>query len=255
MQNPLVDMAEWPGLELLDPLTGGHRNPVFLARYRGRSVVVRQSGRPIPTLEWELDLLEHLDSNGVRVPRIVPAADGRRFVGPVLVQEFLPGGPPRTEADWRNVLAVLRDVHALGVGWTQRPGFASARSLLIESVGGDVDLGAMPSDAAALVQAAWLPVLDGALETVVHGDPGGGNVLVAEDGSVGLIDWDEARVDVPAFDLAGPYLELTDLGVRDEAWRDAMVAGLAWEAATCWRAEPVYARRRLAELRTALKSQ
>ncbi len=255
VQNRLVAMAEWPGLELLEPLTGGHRNPVYRARYLGSEVVVRQSGRQLPTLEWELDLLEHLGSNGIRVPRIVPTPDGRRLVGPFLVQEFLPGRPPRTEADWRNVLAVLRDVHALGTGWSQRPAFASARTLLAERAGGDVDLDAMPPDAVADVEAAWLPVLDGANETVVHGDAGGGNVLVADDGSVGLIDWDEARVDVPAFDLAGPYLELTVLGVRDEAWRAAMVAGLAWEAATCWRAEPVYARRRLAELRTALKSQ
>jgi Ser/Thr protein kinase RdoA (MazF antagonist) len=243
-------MAEWPDLELLDQMTGGHRNPVYRGRYQGRDVVVRRSGRPDDSLAWELDLLDHLATNGLRVPRTVPAADGRRHVGPVLVQEFLPGGPPRTEADWRNVLAVLADLHELGQGWPQRPGFASARSLLTEPTGGDVDLDAMPADAAAEVRAAWLPVLDSVPETVIHGDAGGGNILVDDDGTVGLIDWDEARVDVPAFDLARPRLELVELGVKDAAWREAMVASLAWEAATCWRAEPVYARRQLAELRT-----
>ena len=64
---------------------------------------------------------------------------------------------------------------------------------------------------------------------VVHGDAGGMNALVAPDGSCALIDWDEARVDDPLFDVpADPGEER---------------AALAWEVATCWMREPGYAKR------------
>jgi hypothetical protein len=68
-------LAAWSGVELLEPLAGGARNQVFLAR-RGRGrLVVRRSGRPPASLEWELDLLELLRANGVLVPEVVPADD------------------------------------------------------------------------------------------------------------------------------------------------------------------------------------
>ena len=90
-----------------------------------------------------------------------------------------------------------------------------------------------------------MPVLGG-VECAVHGDLGAGNVLVTDD-HVALIDWDESRVDVPAFDYA--HLP-PDVHVPIGGGRSATVtAGVAWEAATCWAAEPEYARRRLDELR------
>jgi Ser/Thr protein kinase RdoA (MazF antagonist) len=86
-------LAAWSGVELLEPLAGGARNQVFLAR-RGRArLVVRRSGRPAASLEWELDLLEHLRANGVLVPEVVPADDGRRQVDGLLLQRFLEGRP------------------------------------------------------------------------------------------------------------------------------------------------------------------
>jgi aminoglycoside phosphotransferase (APT) family kinase protein len=74
---------------------------------------------------------------------------------------------------------------------------------------------------------------------------GTGNVLVA-DAHVTLLDWDEARVDVPWFDFAFvPTAATTPVPVPIDA---VITAGLAWETATCWLLEPDYARRRLAEL-------
>jgi aminoglycoside phosphotransferase (APT) family kinase protein len=136
-------------------------------------------------------------------------------------------------------------VHAITIGWPQRPGFASARQLLTQDRGGDVDLAATPQPVANLIREAWLPVLDGS-ECTVHGDLGAGNILVDDD-RVALIDWDEARVDVPAFDYAHlpPDVPVPVAGRRS----DIVTAGVAWETATCWVAEPDYARRRLAELR------
>ncbi len=135
-------------------------------------------------------MLDHLTVHGLRVPYAVPAADGRRHIGGVTVHPFFPGAPPRCGADWRRVVAVLREVHRLTPGWPQRPGFASANDLMTATTGGDVDLAALPSEAVTRVRAAWRPLPPGP-RCVVHGDFGGGNVLV--DGTtVAIVDWDEA---------------------------------------------------------------
>jgi aminoglycoside phosphotransferase (APT) family kinase protein len=110
--------------------------------------------------------------------------------------------------------------------------------------GGDVRLDAMPPDAVQVVRAAWRPVLTGP-ECVNHGDVGTGNILV--DGAhVALIDWDEARADVPWFDFAflPDHVDVPSPVDR----RTLVTAGVAWEAATCWAPEPEYAARRMAEL-------
>jgi aminoglycoside phosphotransferase (APT) family kinase protein len=119
----------------------------------------------------------------------------------------------------------------------------SARDLLAAEHGGDVDLRAMPASAVAACRAAW-----GALSAesaVVHGDPCAANVRVSGDG-VGLLDWDEARVDHPDLDLADLPSASAELpGARGRVARAAVAA---WEAAAGWQLEPSYARRRLAEL-------
>lgn len=237
-------VAAWPGVELLGALPGGARNQVLLARRGDWRLVVRRSTRSVASLEWELDLLEHLAEHGVGVPRTVPADDGRRHVHGVLVQEFVEGRPPRTDDDWYRVVETLTVVHQLTVGWSQRPGFASARELLVADRGGDVRLDAMPPEAVRAVRRAWQPALTGP-ECAIHGDMGAGNILVA-DARVTLLDWDEARVDVPWFDFA--FLPATTATVVPVPVDAVVTAGLAWETATCWLPEPDYARRRLAEL-------
>ena len=140
------------------------------------------------------------------------------------------------------------------------PGAASAGDLLLATAGADVNLLAMSAETVALVRASWRALLDqvtsgahGLGKCVVHGDLGPGAVLVDEsgDGGVSLIDFDEARVDVPAFDLAGlprPVRKLS--GARAELDDEVVeVAALVWETATCWVIEPDYARRWLQRLR------
>ena len=85
----------------------------------------------------------------------------------------------------------------------------------------------MPPELVAVVRAAW-SALPAAEHCVVHGDAGPGNAIITQDGGCVLIDWDEARVDNPAFDTG-----------YDPAARRAQ---LAWEIATCWVAEPRYAK-------------
>jgi Ser/Thr protein kinase RdoA (MazF antagonist) len=241
-------VAAWAGVELREPLTGGARNQVVRAERGSERLVVRESGRSVAALEWELGVLDFLDMRGIGVPRPVPADDGRRCVDGVLIYRFIDGRPPRDRNDWLRAVAVLAAVHELTAGWPQRPGFASSRQLLTGDHGGDVRLDAMPVEAVEAVRAAWRPVITGA-ECVNHGDVGGGNILVTEAG-IALLDWDESRVDVPWFDFASLPADVeADVPVDAEALR---TAGVAWEAATCWMAEPDYAARRLAELRTRI---
>jgi aminoglycoside phosphotransferase (APT) family kinase protein len=142
------------------------------------------------------------------------------------------------------VVGTLTVVHQITVGWPQRPGFASARELLAADRGGDIRLDRMPTDAVRAVRQAWQPVLTGP-ECAIHGDVGAGNILVS-DARVTLLDWDEARVDVPWFDFA--FLPATLRAPVPVPIDALLTAGVAWETATCWVPEPVYARRRLAEL-------
>jgi Ser/Thr protein kinase RdoA (MazF antagonist) len=180
----------------------------------------------------------------LRVPVMVPALDGRRHVNRVVVQAWLDGAPPGP-ADWPAVAAVLRRLHQVTAAWPQRPGWAASTDLLTAGRGGDVDLTAMPAPAVGACRRAWAP-LAGRPRAVVHGDVGPANIRVSPAG-VGLLDWDEARVDHADLDLAdlpGPDLP----GLPAARLAAARAAVIAWEAAACWRSEPAYARRRLAAL-------
>lgn len=231
-----MDLAPWGSPPLGERLGGGHRNDVYRV---GTDRVARRSRRTTASLEWELDLLEHLGRHGFVVPAVVPAHDGRRHVDGVVVQRWLPGREP-AGADWPPVVAELRRLHELTRGWPPRPDFPGTRELLSVDQGGEVDLGAMPADAVALCRAAWRGLAGP--PTVIHGDPCAANVRVLEDPDdggvrVGLLDWDEARVDDPWLDLA----DIPGLAVPAAA----RAAVDAWEAANAWFMEPPYARERL----------
>ena len=141
------------------------------------------------------------------------------------------GGPPGTEAYWRRVADTLRTLHRLTQGWPQRPGWRSS-----------IDLGAIPPEGVARCRAAWAR-LAGRPTCVVHGDHNPGNVRMTAD-RVGLIDWDEAHVDVPDLDLVLPH---NAAGLDDAAHDVAAQASAAWEAAVCW--DDDYSISRLAQVR------
>jgi Ser/Thr protein kinase RdoA (MazF antagonist) len=234
-------LAAWGRAVVVGPLGGGNRNAVVEVRLDGRRLVARRSARTAPSLDWEIDLLDHLASHGLRVPVAVPSLDGRRHVGGVIVQTWLDGDPPRTD-DWPAVALALRRIHRLTAGWPQRPGFASTIELLTAERGGDVDLSAMPAAAVSACRQAWQE-LAGRPQAVVHGDPGAANIRVTEAG-VGLLDWDEARVDCTDLDVA--ELPVSDL--PSGRLKIARTAATAWEAANGWIIEPAYARGKLAIL-------
>lgn len=240
-------VTAWGQVELEAPLSGGARTPVFRACRGNTELVVRVSGRPVAALDWELDLLETLSGHGVAVPQVLLTDDGRRHDDGVLVQKFIPGTGPRNAADWKRIVATLESIHTITSGWPQRPGFTSARSLLARDIGGDVDLSTMQASDVDLIRRAWHPVLLGT-ECGIHGDLGTANVLITDE-HVALVDWDEARVDVPAFDYAHIPSDIDLPGYSAD--RDELLkAGIAWEAASCWAIEPEYAKRRLDQLRS-----
>lgn len=77
-------------------------------------------------------------------------------------------------------------------------------------------------------------------------DPGPANIRITAAG-VGLLDWDEARVDAVDLDLA----ELPGAELPRQRLDVVRAAATAWEAANGWTVEPSYARRQLALLRTS----
>ncbi|MGB6228645.1 MAG: phosphotransferase [Litorimonas sp.] len=228
----------------LEPLADGVANDVWTVRVDGRRAVARLGTRSDADLQWEADLLCHLDRNGIAVPVPIPALDGRSFVCGLTVMPFLEGEPPMTCADWRRVADALHRVHGVTRDWPQRPGWRSSLDLLHEDAGTKIDLSMMPPDGVARCRAAWARLV-GRKTCVVHGDPNPGNVRITA-GGVALIDWDEARVDVPDLDLVLPH----DVGgLSGRELEIASQASAAWEAAVCW--EDDYARRRLAEVHPA----
>ena len=227
----------------IEPLGGGVANDVWRVRVHGQRAVGRLGGRNDADLAWETGLLQYLDRAGLAVPLPIPTTDGRLFADGLVVMTYVEGGPPETEADWRRVADTLRRLHLITPGWPQRPGWRSSIDLLHAETGTKIDLRAMPPEGVARCRAAWARLI-GRETCVVHGDANNlGNVRISAD-QVGLIDWDEAHVDVPDLDLALPY-NAADLG--GAAHDIAAQASAAWEAAVCWDDEN--AMRRLAEVR------
>jgi Ser/Thr protein kinase RdoA (MazF antagonist) len=227
----------------VEPLAGGVANDVWRVRVNRHLAVGRLGARSDDDLAWETALLQHLDREGLTVPRPIPTADGRLFAEGLVVMTYVEGGPPETRADWRRVANTLRQLHRLTPGWPQRPGWRSSTDLVHAETGTKIDLGAMPAEGVVRCRAAWAR-LTGRETCVVHGNPDNpGNVRMTAD-RVALIDWDESHVDVPDLDLVLPH---NASGLDDSAYDIAAQASAAWEAAVCWDDE--HAVKRLAEVR------
>ncbi|WP_436535317.1 phosphotransferase enzyme family protein [Actinoplanes sp. HUAS TT8] len=235
--------GQWGGdAARVERLSGGVANDVWSVRVDGRLGVGRLGTRSDADLAWETELMVHLDREGLTVPVPIPTADGRLFADGLVVMTHLEGGPPATAKDWRRVAETLRELHRLTRDWPQRPGWRSSTDLLHAETGTRIDLGAMPSEGVARCRAAWAR-LSGGRTCVVHGDTNPGNIRMTAD-RIGLIDWDESRVDMPDLDLVLPG---NAAGLEDGAYDIAAQASAAWEAAVCWDDE--YSAKRLAEVR------
>jgi Ser/Thr protein kinase RdoA (MazF antagonist) len=231
----------------IEPLTGGVGvNELWSVRVNGQLAVARLGKRSDADLQWETDLLRHLDRERMTVPVPIATTDGRYFADGLVVMTYVDGRPPDTEADWRRVADTLRRLHQLTHAWPQRPGWRSSTDLLRAETATRIDLVAMPAEGVRRCRAAWAR-LSGREQCVVHGDPNPGNIRMTAD-RVALIDWDESHVDVPDLDLALPH---NAAGLGDDAYDIAAQGRAAWEAAVCW--DPTgtdqFAVKRLAEVR------
>jgi Ser/Thr protein kinase RdoA (MazF antagonist) len=250
--TPLSEIAgaNWPGIELREQLREGNRNEVWRATLRGRTVAVRRSRRSSASLAWELDLIGFLAEQGFRVPEVVPGAGGEPSIDGVVVQRWLDGVAPTEPTDWKAVASELVRLHQVTADFRQRPGCCSVDELETMRRSVDADLDAMPADQASTVVAVFRRFA-GHDRAVIHGDPGPSNIRIAADGRVGLLDWDESRVDVTWHDLSN----LGTLVLDELDHRQAARLSDAWEAANGWIAEPDYARRRLANLDRGLSGR
>jgi len=235
-------LSLWGDAVRVERLSGGVANDVWSVRIGGKLAVARLGKRSDADLAWEARLLQHLDRAGLAVPAPIPATDGRLFADGLMVMAYVEGSRPETEADWRRVADMLRNLHRLTQGWPQRPGWRSSTDLLEAETGTRIDLTKMPPEAVVRCRAAWRRLV-GRDTCVVHGDLNPGNIRITGE-RVALIDWDESHVDVPDLDLALPH---NAAGLEGEARDIAEQASAAWQAAVCWKDD--YAVRRLAEVR------
>jgi Ser/Thr protein kinase RdoA (MazF antagonist) len=240
----VVDVAAWPAVVLGSPIAGGHRNEVWEARTPEGRVVVRRSKRSSASLNWELHFMQFLDEAGFVVPTPLRTADGQLSRNQVVVQRWIDGREPTSEADWRLVAAELVRLHEVGARWTQRPTCLAVTQLGRMSRSVDADLSVIPEDIVQEILAVFAEFGD-VPTSVVHGDPGASNIRITAEGRVGLLDWDESRVDVVFHDLSNLGCQV----LSDTKHARAGRLSDAWETANAWVAEPEYAMRRLADLR------
>lgn len=240
----VLPIDSWNGLALVEPVAEGNRNEVWRATRHGESCAVRRSRRSESSLRWELGLIELLSQNGFVVPTVVSTDDHQLHHEGVVVQRWIEGRPPDSETDWIAVAAELQRLHELTSDHSQRPGCCVVTDLRTRRVSVDADLDVMPIDARALVESVLAEFTD-VPTTVVHGDPGASNIRMTETGQVGLLDWDESRVDVIWHDLSNLGVPVLAYGEHQRA----LALSDAWEAANAWTAEPGYASTRLAQLK------
>lgn len=203
------------------PLPGGHRNTVL----RVGDHVLKTTRRSEAAIRWLIPVHNAARDAGLHAPAPLPDSDGHLVCDGWTCEPFCPGIPTPPERISAHIMAF----HAATRDIPQRPAFVSAKGLLSQTSGGDVDLAHIPSTLVTRLRAAWaaLPAAD---HCIVHADLNASNILTAPDGKITVLDWDEARRDHPGFDAAAP---------------DPVIAKarLAWEIACCWQVEPDRARR------------
>lgn len=241
------DTSWWDSLKLDERIAEGNRNEVWRGSIKGAVVAARRSRRAAQSLDWELDLINTLHNAGFRVPTVIETVDGRRHVDGVVVQHWLDGCAPESAQDWQQVATTLQRLHRHTKNYAQRPGSCAVSELTRTSVSGDADMRALPDDVASDVLAVFSLVMHLPV-SVIHGDPMASNIRINTSGEVGLLDFDESRVDVAWHDLSNLGAQILD----DVSHARALQLSDAWEAANGWIVEPDYARKRLESLRLSL---
>lgn len=238
-------LRHWPGAELGAAIEGGTVNEIREVWRNGDRLVGRLTQREPLDLRWEAELLQALQANGLAVPDLIPTETGQLHADGLVLMAYVDGAPPETEEDAQRIGEYLQALHEITAGWTnQRPGWRSVPELVSADTSGPVDLTLIPDEVVALCRRAFERLPDQP-RSVIHGDPNLTNVVV-RDAEVILLDWDEARLDVPLLDLAARGPSVADVDARDRYLAEQAIH--AWEACLFWVTSPDYAKRRLAQL-------
>lgn len=130
----LQSLEACKGCRLVRRLEGSYRNNVYLAERGRERLVVKTTRRSEAALIWLLPVYKAAREVGFVVPAFVPSGKGAIVVGGVTVETFVEGRA-LAQADWLEVLPLIRKFHTYTKGTAQRPGFASARELLTRERG------------------------------------------------------------------------------------------------------------------------
>lgn len=221
----------------IEKLMGGHRNTAFRTTGLKQDFVFKTTRRSVAAIEWLGAVHDLAQEAGLVVPKPMPSQRGNLVEHGWTCEVFL-AGKAFSPSDMHLLRPHIEAFHARTKGTPQRPGFLCAHELLTKNKGGDVDFGTMPEDITRICRLAWSGI---SLEdrAVIHGDLNPSNLVHCRNGKIGLLDWDECRVDTPDFDI-GQISPEPDMPVE--------LALLAWEVACSWQAEPEYARECAASL-------
>ena len=218
-------------VELGEPLEGGYANDVMRLDAGGVPYVLRIKHPPVApeSIAWEHRFVEQLPLDVVPVP--IRARDGSSFF---LHDRFavwlLPFAAGRVAAheDGIAVARALGRIHAAAseLRLPQRP---TMRPIAVIE---------WPPARLPAELAAWLPALEAGREWAIewsrshaepvgpiHGDFFPGNVLVDGERVSAVLDWEEARLDWPAIDVAAGIWHFAARGT--EVDRPAAAAFLA----------------------------
>ncbi len=235
MHTPGPPIYLWQVTAPLQPLHGGHRNMAFRTVGLAQNLVFKTTRRSESAMRWLEAVHNHAAQAGFRVPRLAHSHKGNLIEAGWTCEPFLDGRAFKPD-EIPLIAPLINNFHTRLTGHPQRPGFLSAAALAKHGKGGDVNLAALPPRLAAICQHLWADLPP---TTVVHGDLNPANLILCDTGEMGLIDWDECRVDAPIFDTGHLRAPLTT--------REALVLK-SWEAACSWQLEPAYARGLLAEI-------
>lgn len=212
-------------------LAGGYKNE--LLRYG--DVVLRLEDTTLESTRWEHALLRFLSA---QVPEVVvplagpePAQDGR-------VASLLPyvDGEPLDPDDGEQRLELARllaRLHRTGLDWERgpRPGVPGYNALdLARNRWWDWEMVEKPAPLVRTYDAMIEFVSDPPRLVLgaVHGDVCRGNLRVRDGRIVAVLDWEDARVDWPAWELANATWEVCKAGdALDPGRAEAFLAAYA----------------------------
>jgi Ser/Thr protein kinase RdoA (MazF antagonist) len=219
--EPLPEgIAERYGLDLPafgERLPGGVGAEVI----RAGEFVVRVEHADLESVRWEHELLRFLAEEVESVVTPLSTQDGSTFDvadGRVVsVFPFVDGKELRDQRGLfrRELPTLLARLHQRAQAWRvteQRPGMPSIRERNWDR--NDWWDWGLVEKSPPLVRAftelrEWVAGVDDLCVCAIHGDFHGGNVLVGDRSIVGIVDWQLARLDWPAFELAGIVWDLS----------------------------------------------